>query len=1269
MRKILLNYLRSFKQYFGQMIGVLLFLVILSGVAIGMMTTSLQIHTRTQAVNRHTNKWDLFFESNQDSFTTEFVYQFFYQGQQVSEGDEVFLSTPNSCDDYNFLSERFRDYLIALEENNLDDSKTIVANEIKKAMGYFSQGALVNSNIKDSNGFFYGKDFFSKEFMDYLHGDNPSKINFNYEIPFYVAYEISNNNLNRDKIQMTWSLDLPTFSAKTSSNSDSKVVHLKNGISRDFNNFNNNEISQVIIQEGRNVNAENFGQREIVLTDKFARLNNLKVGSQIFLNTGWNDGLQIKQDWNVVGIGIKYEDLATFGNFADASRDMKNFGYGYVDDKIIGDIIEQNWINSLTPRTKVEITKYINFKDPNADLNMIFKTSQINEFGIYEANMVNFNTLNKFKNQFIIISVGAQMIMNIIIGFLMVTLAFIFIMFLIKKELQENIRQIGIFKAFGYQNSTFAIIFSIKTTIIIAIGVFFGLFVSLPLQNLGFKAFDINIMFFIERFYFNWFFLVVLLIFVPLFFGLVSFMWILLSMQQTSLEMMEGGSNKSKQNNIAIKILQFIFFPFLVIKLINNQISRFLEVRSLGFGWRVRRAFTARSIGKFILIMTLFNFASVILILQFQVRTFSEDLTPTRDKKYVNSIDHSFEFSNFQNIDYNSKTKKLFLTETNKIYPSPINFEKYNDKNSLKAILEETSTKSSNQINWLLTTVSNEAANNSNYIISDSEITGITTNSAPIVKDLFLADLSKINPRQNHDIDLIQKIHIINPDSLKKSLFFMTASDENGLKNNYFLSDVGKTACLINQRDFLQNEGNHYYKKALEKNTAQIALEETRKFINEMIQDNNINCNDNYFWDPLAFNDLKVTNNFTTQPNFKMNNWESASTYSKDILKLAFLSNPKSRTLVLNNQIFINSTKEALVYNLKALPFEQNIKAEMNLVLTDTRSNTDGYFDVIKNSSLSSRDWDNLSNNRESDNNVNAIISKLTAKTFGFKKGDAIEVVIQTENKVKISLVVSAINNDDIYSHDIIVDDNTFFKNYGDDSINNSSGNLINSLVSTNPLFKFSNYQSLLEIENTSLVTKTLTNNIDESTPFFGTIFSDFIDYPMGNIFDNKPILMTNPLNYSDGDGPYSNLYSIERQHSLDMSRNLIVILNIVLVMIIAIFSIILIVLILAIIDEASKIILTFKSIGYSVLQVNWIVLGDYVIWSLISLLFCYLMASVIFYGFSIYAWKNMSLLVDHHISFKIPLITLGILGIVILCGWLSSYVKIKKKKMTEITV
>ncbi|AXK51304.1 ABC transporter permease [Spiroplasma alleghenense] len=1276
MKKILINYLRSFKQYFVQMLGVLLFLVILSSVSIGMMTTSLQIQSRASKIKNNTNEWDLFFNYNAHSLTNQFVYEYFYEGNPIKKDNEIFLSTPNNQDGYGFLTPRFKEYLSSLSDENEENEKVskedLIAKQIKSSMLTFEQGGKVKSEIKDSNGAFLGADFFSTEFTDYLGGSNPEGVNYNHKIPFYVTKTIANNNFNKELIKMTWSLDLPIIKSRVAESSEKRVVHLKNGLSRDFNNFNGQEISQLYIQKGRNVDPNNLEDREIVLTDKFARLNNLKPGSIIELETGWENGKTQMEEWKVVGTGIRYEDLATTGYVNEVNRDMSKFGFGYVDDRMIEKIEAERWEETSLARANLSINNYINFQKSTVNLNDLFMISQVNEFGIYQADSVIINNLANFKNQPVIIGVFAQVIMNIVLGFLIISLAFIFIMFLIKKELNESVRQIGIFKAFGYRNSTFASIFAIKTTIIVGMGILLGLFLSLPLQYLGFISFEVNIMFFIHQFYFNALFLFMILIIVPILFGLIAFTSIILSMKKTALEMISDNGVEKRTNSKRILALQIIFFPFFIIKLINDKIAGYLEVRSIGFNWRLRRAFTTRSMGKFILIMFLFSFSSLILISQFQVRTFAEDLVPTRDKKFISSIDHSYNFGNYQKIDYNKDEKKLSWVNPEVYQEAPMEIDFYENRKDFKKNLDEKSSKSHEQISWLLKSINKEVIKNSEYIISDNEITGLKENDAQIIKDLFLSNIIKINPSNNYDVSLIESVSKTNPSALKNTLFLMTSKNYEDLNNNYYLSDVGKTACLIGEKEFLKEEGRWFYQQLLKSQSPESALAATRKMVESLIKNNSLDCDDNYYWNPLNFDDLKSGNDISRKNKSLDEIWSKASPFSKDIFQLAFLNDDKPSTLVLNNQLLLRSGKEYLTYNFKAAPFSQNLTTEMNLVLADTtKGDKNAYFNVIKNSQMSWSDWSNLSQLNNSDNSVNAVISKLTAKTFNLKKGDIFKVIIQTDTKLAVPLTVSAINGDDIYSHDVIVDHKTFLDVYGDEEVRGNSSQLYNNLISTTPVFNYSNKVNP-NAGDVSLIARSLTNISNDNTPIFGSIFSDFIDfdqYPIGSILDKKPTLMTNPVKISESDSPYTNLFSAEKAYAKTMTSNLTTILNIVLGAIIAILSIIIMVLVLSIIDEAAKIILTLKSLGYSTAQVNWIVMGDYFIWGLILFICSYFMSILFFYVFSIFAWSSMNLLINYWINISIALITFSILTLVILCGWVSSYVKIKRKKITEITI
>ncbi|WP_338971380.1 ABC transporter permease [Spiroplasma endosymbiont of Panorpa germanica] len=1274
MRKILLNYLRSFKKRYIQMIGAIFFLIILSAMAIGTMTTSLQIQYRTSQIANKTNTWDTYLNQNANSFSDDFLYHYFYQKEAIMEGEVEFLALPSDDENYDFFSPRMRTVLNNVNNNSINIKNNVnidVASEIRKAISDFSQGSNSNSSISDDDGFLKGNEIFSLDFMKLLTGANSENIYYSRDISLWIAHQIARNSLNRDKVHLSWGHELSIAQNQDFRIGEKNIFYMRNASKREYNTLNGKQISEVVIQHGRNVDSNSTDKKEIVLTDKFARLQNLTIGSKINLLTDWSEGYPTSQEWTVVGIGIKQEDLATSGDFASSGRDHKKFGYGYVNDENIQLIEDQRWENTRIQGQRLSLKKFLNFKTNDANINEIFKIKYLDEFGIYDFDKIEFKPFSNYANQEVLTNVKVQVIMNIFLGLLVISLAFIFITFLIKKEINENRSQIGIFKAFGYSNSSFALIFSIKTFILMAIGIFFGYFLSLPLQMLGFKSFERNIMFFIDQFYTDWLFLIVIWVMVPLFFSAISFLLIWKTVNKNILSMISNGNSIEKKGIKFWKVISIIIFPIFIIQTLSLQYCRFLERRNIGFNWRLRRAFTSNSIGKFVLIMTLFTVSSIVLIMQFQVRVISNDLQPVRGNKFVKGVDHSFEFRDYQQVDFDEKSQKLTWSNPEVYEKTPLTINGYKDEAKFKKALNKNSTNSSDQIRWLLRALNKEAFKNSEFIVSDKEILDPSLNNANIISTLLLGNVEKIDIRKPIDIKEIEKVSIKDINNLRSTLFLLKSINNEGFSNNFYLEDVGITSCLLIEREILKQEANDFYSELLKNRDPEIALKETRIFLDNYIKYQNINCNNKDLWSSWILDLILKSNYSRIQGDTLLDNWENASLYSKEIMQLAMLEKNNYQTIVTSNQLMVNQNKEVLTYTFNANPYNVSQSIDMNLILTNSdRESNESYSNSINDKSLSKTDWNNLSLKSEQNHGVKAIISKLTAKSFNLKKGDSFKIVLKTKNKVIIPIEVAAINNDDIYSHDFIVDYDRFFDEFGDDSLNQSDVKLNNGLLSSKSLFQFADFEEKDFILNSKLTAKSLTLLTDEQSTIFGSIFSDFIDLDLlenNEIFNKKPYLLTDPLNLSSS-GNYTNLYYAEAKMGEWFVRNLTVIMNIVSFMIITILAIVMIVLVLVIVDESTMIILTLKSIGYNIFQVNWIVLGDYFVWGFIIFWISYLISSMLSYIFSIFAWKSMGALIGYHISFIIPLATLGILAILIGCGWISSFIKIKGQSIVTIT-
>ncbi|WP_424526560.1 FtsX-like permease family protein [Spiroplasma endosymbiont of Glossina fuscipes fuscipes] len=247
-----------------------------------------------------------------------------------------------------------------------------------------------------------------------------------------------------------------------------------------------------------------------------------------------------------------------------------------------------------------------------------------------------------------------------LLGIGMIVLAFIFISFVMKKEMNKTRKQLGIFKALGYRTSELVWIFTVKTLITIMGGLIFGYLLSIPLQIYMYGQFESMVTISYDKVYAGWGFMGIIFIVVPVFFAIASYITTFLYIKEPILSLVNNVTKSNKAVRAGI-------------------ISRLLSKRGKAFTWRLQLAFTSRNKGKFILTIILFFFSSLLLILMLGVTNIAKSITGGMFNMLNSKLDHTLTFNNFPRINGNGQTNGQLVVNDQEYHQYDFKFKTYHN--------------------------------------------------------------------------------------------------------------------------------------------------------------------------------------------------------------------------------------------------------------------------------------------------------------------------------------------------------------------------------------------------------------------------------------------------------------------------------------------------------------------------------------------------------------------------------------------------------------
>jgi len=459
---------------------------------------------------------------------------------------------------------------------------------------------------------------------------------------------------------------------------------------------------------------------QIVLNSGYAVPNDKTVGntfdfpSSVASNTILLPAIQTidskftnELEFKVTGEGSKFDDLVPGQTFVPFLEDIKTYANAYVDNTTFYVIRNARWNNTLVNErsfTGKYMIKNMWSKSDDVDHELAFYRgdgSERTQVGVFHTGALRgFETsqANKQLNRL-------QVIVNVflILGVVVLLLSFVFINFIIKKELNETRKQIGIFKSFGYKISELSWIFAVKTFITIFVGILVGLACSIPLQLYSVSVYLDQIMFNYAHIYTGALFLVILIVIIPAIFLLTSYISTLVYLKEPTLSLLSNGAKISKVN---IK---------------PSPLVRYLDKHNKGFTYRLQRAFVRRSIGKFTVVQILFAVASLSYTLIFGAQTLLYAMVNQGFSALNPKTDHEFRWVNKDEINIPLQNDRFTVPDLARYKDQNFEYAQYSNKDGEgigEALRKDTKTSDARyRISYVIDSYANEFNSNRDHAL------------------------------------------------------------------------------------------------------------------------------------------------------------------------------------------------------------------------------------------------------------------------------------------------------------------------------------------------------------------------------------------------------------------------------------------------------------------------------------------------------------------------------------------------------------------------
>ncbi len=686
MRLIIKSYIKSYFKNVIEAFGLIIFMIIIMAVINGILAGVVQYYSRFSAIEKVSEPWNysLEFKYNNKSNNNDLINN---DSNNFLAGFVPFYLTNEDpkiafgglyTKDLNFTrhriintsSETYQNWLKSVDKKTPRQEANFVTNKILTAVADFQHKnlTLINSFLKNpSRTNFYATDGLSSKLQ---------------EDSLFVGNFISPEGFNfwKPVIEESQGLDMRVLLNHDLFNNPQQAQRAKNWSSHFFNNIylsgknlstpsknrsfliesinRTSKINDLKIYSGRSPTAASAGSpnNEAAINDKlsvnFKNSPNSTVNIPI-LPAGGNYQIKITGNGITLDTVVRKTTSTTFGaNASLRPTPVANYTVLYTNSNLVNTISADYWVNSEKPQSQYSISDASEFyyKASNGasqnDLNQIFSPAFAANSGFltYKQSPVSTNLQNIF----------VTLVVNLSVSAVLIVLGFIFINFTMKKEMNKTRIQLGIFKAFGYQNRELSWIFALKFLITTFIGAGIGFACGIPLQQLSAEQFVNNVLFPFNSIYLSPIFLSFFFIVVPLTFTLISYLLNYYYIKQPIMNLIRG--NQKARIPLLARAFRVLF-------------------SWSSFTFRVQGSFTFKAFGKYLAVMLVFFISSTLFLFTFSAVSEIKSLTKNLFIQYNKAVDHTAAAAprlTASTWDTQAKELQLNFTNGNTVYlPTP----------------------------------------------------------------------------------------------------------------------------------------------------------------------------------------------------------------------------------------------------------------------------------------------------------------------------------------------------------------------------------------------------------------------------------------------------------------------------------------------------------------------------------------------------------------------------------------------------------------------
>ncbi|QIN43046.1 ABC transporter permease [Mycoplasma capricolum subsp. capripneumoniae] len=928
-------------------------------------------------------------------------------------------------------------------------------------------------------------------------------------------------------------------------------------------------------------------------------------------------------------------------------------------------------------------------------------------------------------------TIKVQVIIYIVIGVFVLLLSFIFINFALKKEMNETRRQIGIFKSFGYKVVELSWIFAFKTWLTIFFGLIIGYILSIPIQIYSSSNFVNSVTFTFNNIYISPLLLVFLIVIIPLAFLMGSYFASIIYIKEPVLSLINNSKKTKRTKSGAFTNLlskHNIGFNYRMrLSFIKNAKGKFAAVQIL-FGF-ASLTYTLLFVAQAILFQSINQSLSIIKddVITKSVWNVNKkiDNTSKNDKLgYVNSNDPNTR-QTLTYYDLNKKNINSYLNSDSKQTDSRYRIELFLNilNNSFNSLSDEKKVSMILPLEYAKKTLTPflqpGKTETNDYEVLTKE------------NDYYLSYISKFNLynenpkwttalnnfKNNKKIKLTIKdllndnkhsnktfydLNSANSDQLENTIIGLQAN-RNNLNNSIFLSSFAKIFSYKLAQAYSLYQIFINYKES--KNDIQKAW-------NLLTKDNDLlkfNPSDQKYW-TIANNPLleKIINNsfknnknkkdpknaLESNPNFSIDsllNSTNLSNASQGILLASMIMQNldnkfEKNPIVSFNQMFYDSSKDLLSAVVLASNSDVLNPGSYSLALYRLKDHKFGdvnQFLNFKGVSLKAfQDLTKLPKRHKNLPTFNVIVPYYYAQANNLVIDSKIIVETKSTFVKKFALNVVGINKSETLSiskiPNLFLDYDLFASEmFSQDLYKNNNPLIFNQLWSKNKILEGTiNFSKLDDSFKTiKYYGNNLAIDINKTAPIFlsmySTIFTEFNNF----ISKYKTLDLANDI-YNTPNPAIQNLsrlnsklfnFNLVKQtiDKITKITNQVMLLFILLVSLL--LTIILVVVMNIVVDEAKKTILTLRAIGYENSEVNWVVMGSYIIGAIISFIIAYLLSNLIWWSFLYYVSYKWHIYIFLAFDFKTLFVTFIVIALVLFIGWVFSDEQVKKTPLTQI--